>query len=193
MEYQNWTLMLKGDKNALANIYFKYAEVLYQYGLKITKDRTCVEDAIQDLFLNIIKNKKRLTTPDNIKFYIIRAYRNQLLKELIKKKPYEDISSYEVIDFMVESTLEKEKMQLPIEQQKLIKELMTALSARQKEVIYLKYKNGLTNEEIAIVMGISDQACRNLVYNAIKRMRKYYGEAPFSKEIIIFFYFFIEK
>ena len=189
MDYHNWKLMLKGDKMALANIYFKYAEVLYQYGLKITKDINCVEDAIQDLFLHLIKNRKNLTTPDNINFYLIRAYRNQLLKELAKKKSHVKIDS---VDFVVESNLEAEanKMKLPEKQQLLINELMTSLSSRQKEAIYLKYKNGFTNEEIAMIMGISHQACRNLLSNAIKRMREYIANTPTSKEIIILFDFF---
>ena len=192
MEYHNWMLMLEGDKKALANIYFKYAEVLYQYGIKMTKDTTCVEDAIQDLFLHLIKKRKSLTTPDNIKFYIIRAYRNQLLKELSKKKHHVNVDSYDSIDFLVESSLEAEimKMNFPEKQQQLITELMTALSSRQKEAIYLKYKNGFTNEEIALIMGISHQACRNLVSNAIKRMREYLAETSISKEIIILFDFF---
>jgi RNA polymerase sigma factor (sigma-70 family) len=192
MENRNWMLMLKGNELALANIYNKYAEVLYQYGLKMTKDTVCIEDSIQDLFLYLIKNRKNLTTPTNIKFYLIRAYRNQLIKELTKKKHHLEIDSLNSIDFFVETNLETEAFnnKLPEKQRQLITELMTSLSSRQKEAVYLKYKNGFTNEEIAIIMEISDQACRNLISNAIKRMREYLSEMCISKEIILLFDFF---
>ena len=191
MENRNWTLMQKGNKLALANIYYKYADVLYQYGLKMTNDKACIEDAIQDLFLTLIKNRNRLTTPENIKFYIIRAYRNQLIKELKKKKPHAELESLDSIAFIVESNLEADaiKNNLPERQRLLITELMTSLSSRQKEAIYLKYKNGLTNEEIALVMEISNQACRNLISNAIKRMREYLDKTPVTKDFIILFNF----
>ena len=195
MGNRNWTLMLKGNKLALANIYYKYAEVLYQYGLKMTNDKVCIEDAIQELFLYLIKNRKSLKNPDNVKFYLIRAYRNQLIKELSKKKPHTDIDSLDSIQFVVESNIEVEavKNDLPEKQRQVITELMTSLSSRQKEAIYLKYKNGFTNEEIAMVMDISDQACRNLISKAIKRMRDYLAETSISKDIIILFDFFYRK
>lgn len=192
MGNRNWTLMLKGNKLALANIYYKYAEVLYQYGLKMTKDRACIEDAMQDLFLYLMNNRKSLTTPDNITFYLIRAYRNQLIKELNKKRLSVEMDYADSIDFIVESNIEAEAIRnkLPERQQLLISELMSSLSARQKEAIYLKYKNGLTNEEIAEVMDISHQACRNLISNSIKRMRKYLSKIPIAKDLLTFFVIF---
>ncbi len=195
MENRNWMLMLKGNKLALANIYYKYAEVLYQYGLKMTKDRACIEDAMQDLFLYLMNNRKSLTTPDNITFYLIRAYRNQLIKELNKKKLSVEIDYADSIDFIVESNLEAEAIRnkLPEQQQLLISELMSSLSVRQKEAIYLKYRNGLTNEEIAGVMDISHQACRNLISNSIKRMKEYLSQSNISKDILILFDFFCRK
>ena len=48
-----WKDLLKGDKNALASIYSDHFDKLYNYGCRISKDAGIVEDAIQDLFIEL--------------------------------------------------------------------------------------------------------------------------------------------
>jgi RNA polymerase sigma-70 factor (ECF subfamily) len=46
------------------------------------------------------------------------------------------------------------------------------LSSRQKEIIYLKFHQNLGYEEVSEIMNINYQAARNLVYQAIKVLKK---------------------
>jgi len=49
---------------------------------------------------------------------------------------------------------------------------MKELSARQKEIIYLKLHQNLSYEEVSEIMNINYQAARNLVYQSIKVLKK---------------------
>jgi RNA polymerase sigma factor (sigma-70 family) len=45
------------------------------------------------------------------------------------------------------------------------------LSNRQKEIIYLKYYQNLSYEEVSEIMNINYQVARNLLYQAIKSLK----------------------
>ncbi len=49
---------------------------------------------------------------------------------------------------------------------------MDKLSARQREIIYLRFYHNMSYEEISDVMQINYQVCRNLLSQAIKSLRK---------------------
>lgn len=66
-----------------------------------------------------------------------------------------------------ESADEEEK------QYKKIQNLLNKLTSRQREVVYLKYFKGLSNEEIALTLGIANkQSVANLLSEAIRQMKK---------------------
>ena len=46
------------------------------------------------------------------------------------------------------------------------------LSHRQKEIIYLKFYQNLSYDEVSSIMNINYQAARNLLYQAIKALKK---------------------
>jgi RNA polymerase sigma-70 factor (ECF subfamily) len=47
------------------------------------------------------------------------------------------------------------------------------LSGRQKEIVYLKYYQNLSYDEICDIMNINYQVARNLLYQAIKSLKKW--------------------
>jgi DNA-directed RNA polymerase specialized sigma subunit, sigma24 homolog len=57
-------------------------------------------------------------------------------------------------------------------QYKKIQNLLNKLTSRQREVVYLKYFKGLSNEEIALTLGINKQSVANLLSEAIRQMKK---------------------
>lgn len=66
---------------------------------------------------------------------------------------------------MIEKEEENERIQL-------LMKIFEQLSNRQKEVIYLKYYLGLSYDEVSEIMEINYQVARNLLYLAIRSMKK---------------------
>lgn len=58
------------------------------------------------------------------------------------------------------------------EHAKLLIQAFDKLSNRQKEVIYLKYYLGLSYDEVSEIMEVNYQVARNLLYLAIRSMKK---------------------
>ena len=49
---------------------------------------------------------------------------------------------------------------------------LAQLSNRQKEIIYLKYYQELSYDEVSEIMNINYQVARNLLYQSIKSLKK---------------------
>ena len=79
-----WSQVREGDESAFEELYNLYADSLLAYGMKFTPDREQVKDIIQDLFVRIIKRHDSLPEVENVKAYLLHAFRNNLLDFLFK-------------------------------------------------------------------------------------------------------------
>ena len=57
------------------------------------------------------------------------------------------------------------------EQRQQLKAGLSEVSDRQREVLFLRYYEGLTYEEISEVMDLQYQSIRNLVSRALKKLK----------------------
>ena len=171
-QHNLWDKTRQGDTAAVERIYHEYSPQLYQYGLKFSKNTQIVEDCIQELFTRILANPKGLGKTDNLRIYLLGAYRNNLFRLLNKEKKY---ISEEVVeqDFEIHFSIEQKMIESEDEASKLtmLRKGLDNLSPRQKEAIYLRYTDGLEYTEIAEIMKMSIEASRNIIYRAIKSLR----------------------
>lgn len=70
----------KGDEKAFEVLYRKYFQALNYYGFRISKDQELIENAIQDLFIDLWRRRVFLSEVENVKFYLIKSLRNQLIR-----------------------------------------------------------------------------------------------------------------
>ena len=144
-----WENFLWGDDEAYTYIYREYSQALYAYGMHFTSDKGLVEDCIQDVFIKIFQNRRHLQSTDNIKLYLFIALKNKLFNIFRKDIKYSQIDSLEPV-FAAEYTIEDEIIENEREQflnEKMIR-MLEVLSPRQKEIIYYRFVEGLSYEEI---------------------------------------------
>ena len=170
-DIQLWSRLKTGDRHAFDIIYRRYVDTLFKYGSRFSKDSNTVEDAIHDLFVYIWKQKENLSDTDSIKAYLLFALRNSLLKilknksrvELKDQDPYLSEKEKSAEDTIIEDE-EQEELKF------VLKESMNVLSNREREVMYLKYFDGMSYEDICSIMNINYQSVRNLVSRSLKKL-----------------------
>ena len=79
-----WESFIKGDKKALALLFQRYYEELFNYGKKLTNSKNITEDCLQDLFLRLWINREKLPEIKNLKAFLLTSIRNQLIDYLIQ-------------------------------------------------------------------------------------------------------------
>ncbi len=170
-----WWLLKKGDKEAFAILFERYHRTLYNYGIKLAPASPgVVEDAIQDLFVDLWRLRDGLTdSVDSVKFYLYRSLRRKIHLSQ-KKEPLQNLeeryndhhlpfqTSHESQVIQEESfTLQKERL----------KELLNQLPERQLEALTLKYFENFSTEEIAGMMDVNEKSVRNFLYKALITLR----------------------
>ncbi|MDX9881586.1 MAG: sigma-70 family RNA polymerase sigma factor [Prolixibacteraceae bacterium] len=171
-----WNNFREGDDSSLSLIYSRYAKSLYRYGLKFTGNRDIIEDVVHDLFVDLIRNRKTIGETSNIQFYLLKSFRRKLVRQLRGEMRYSDGPSTETnfdVHYSAETGfISEETRDIRL---KRLNEAVQQLSPRQKEAIYLKFQKELAYGEISELLGMGTEACRNLVYRAIKSLREFYS------------------
>lgn len=168
-----WTRFRQGDRGAFAEIYFTHYESLLNYGRRFTPDAPLVEDAIQDLFVELWQYHATLSATTSVRFYLLRALRNQLSRRL--QSPFQSLGETDALPFDAQYSFEQQWMDAQDEQETWVtlRRAINGLTPRQREVVYLRFFNDLDYAEVAAVMGLSYQATRNQVYLALKALREH--------------------
>lgn len=169
-----WQVFKSGNQDALGYIFRTYIKVLYKYGNKFCANGQVVEDCIQDLFLTIWKNRQNLSATNSIKLYLLGALRKKLIRQLAtdeKLRVEGDIDDRYSFDLQYDPQELEFGIQTRLSNAKLVRQFIEHLSKRQKEAIYLKFYQEMDYDEISLVMEISYQSARNLVYSSLKSLK----------------------
>lgn len=166
-----WNAFKKGDRDAFDNLFRRYYPVLTQFGSKICTDREMLEDAIQDLFIELWQS--RSTTPvQSVKAYFFKALKYKLFRQIrLQNQQAQRINSTDQFPFTLPHEHFIVRGEEDAQRTRQIQEAIDSLPARQKEIIYLRIYQGLGYEEISEVMNINYQVARNLFYQSVKSLR----------------------
>ena len=174
-DYELWEQFKEGDREVLSYIYHTYYQLLYNYGLKLSKRPSIAEDSIQEFFFDLISKRSSLGTTDNIRYYLLASIRRRVLSKL-KDDHTDPFARDEDLTDPGNPQRSPEEAWVNREQQEQdrsrMRELFESLPAREREAIYLKYYRNLSYREIMDIMGITYKSARMLVYRGLKAIRE---------------------
>jgi RNA polymerase sigma factor (sigma-70 family) len=141
-------------------------------------DEQTAMDAIHDLFYKLCTRDTSIDNYENLRFYLFRSLRNRLIDLRRSRREFMSLEVNEQSDvadppFHLEVTvedimiLEEEKEAI----RKKVEYMLEGLTHRQREIIYLRYIHEYSYEEIAEIMQISVESCRNLLSRTITRLK----------------------
>lgn len=189
-----WDDFRAGNEKTCSFVYHQFSRILYQYGFRFTSNHNLIEDAIQDLFVDLMRNKATIGSTNNIKLYLLKSFRHKLLRLLKKEKRYTDDSMSDV-HFGVYLSVEENIIENEADQLKWLRlnSAFERLSPRQREALYLRFKKELEYEEVADILEMSVEACRNLIYRAVKSVRTMIEEEKVMGAFLAIFRIFKKK
>ncbi|WP_128543943.1 RNA polymerase sigma factor [Larkinella soli] len=186
-----WRQARAGDKAAYCRLADSQYRTLFNYATNFTADREVIKDALQDLFIHIWERRQSITI-QYVSIYFLRALRNQLLQEFRRSKRTAWSVNVQDAGYLTDfRTVETdiEQGEAVSEHRRKLHQAIGGLPKRQQEVVFLKFYEGLENEQIAEVMHINRQSVANLLFKAISTLR---GSLLFSLYTLLFLlYFFV--
>lgn len=175
-EAELWQSFKNGDREAFVLMYRYYFKTLTNYGSRFTSDVLLLEDAVQDLFVSLWRRREQLGNLANVespKFYLLRALRNQLIRnsrnDIFDKA--EDMDDF--LDHLVSLSSEQQiiNQEHTLDQVQKVRYAISKLSPRQQEAVNLRFYHGMNLDQIAQIMGISKQATSNMLFKAYTVLR----------------------
>ncbi|HEX8024538.1 sigma-70 family RNA polymerase sigma factor [Mucilaginibacter sp.] len=168
-----WLAFKEGSWDAYTQLYNQYFKILNNYGHKFTRDVNVIEDAIHDLFIRLWTNRAGLGNPVSVKNYLFKSLRSIIFRKLQSKSRFVDLEDEAEHNFPFEISFDQQIMADEEEQelQKKIKFHVKALPARQQEIIYLRFYEGLGYDEIADIMEINISSAYKLIYKAFDNLQ----------------------
>jgi len=160
----------KSDKAAFECLYRRHINTLFNFGLKLTKDRELIKDTLQELFTEFWNKRARLKEVEYVKIYLIKSFRYKLLRAISQANKTQFYILEDVFDEISDINVgEKERA---AEREKILRQQLARLPDRQREIIHLRYFQNLNHEEIADILNINYQSVSNLLYRALVKLRK---------------------
>ncbi len=170
-----WQSFLQGDKSSFERLMELHYKSLFNFGSKYSSNAEMVKDCIQELFVGVWNRRLHLSSNVNPRAYLIASLRRGLHRKiqsenrLLKYRDNLDASDYFDFELSIEEKIiDNEEIR---HLAKKIFEVVSRLPKRQKEVIYLKFFQHLSRDEIADIMGNNPQTVSNLLQLAFKKLR----------------------
>lgn len=168
-----WADLKRDDAGSLKSLMENTYSLMFSYGMRFSGDKEFVQDCIQDVFIAIWQHRKTLVIPDSPKGYLLTSLRRKMVNNGVKGTWIPIDTLY---DFDLEQEISLDHIVFGHEevafQMKLVRELLSRLSERQREAVYLRFYQNLDRAEIAAVMNISEQSVSNILQKALHTLRK---------------------
>ena len=156
------------DQAAFRDLLHMFSEGLYAYTFSIVNNAPAAEEIVEDVFVNLWKNRKMLPAIKNISYYLYTACKNNSLNYLQKNKKYfsfslDNLDGNTLFSYKNPETefIEKSNLQMILN---AIKQLPPACQM----VFRLAKEDGLSYQAIAELLNISPKTVENHMNKAIK-------------------------
>src|SRR5699024_10387078 len=168
-DQRDWMGLNKGDKQCFEYLFKRHYPSLHQYGYKLAGDTSIVDDCLQEMFLFRSEKRQKLGEVTFVRAYLFKTFRRVLLRTMRNRQKLVYVSMHD--SWKVVSN-ELEMIETQELQRKYLVTLINELSPREREMIYMRYYNDLSIQEISEILSISYRAVVNTIYKAMVKLRE---------------------
>jgi len=178
-----------GESSAIEELYNFYYPRLYHFSKTFLKLEEGIDDILQEVFIKIWQNRKRIKTSSTFNAYIFTITRNLLLNELRSRLTNQRIKeNVGKLSIPIEySFIEQSEFQ---DLKEKVDKAINELPYRQKEIFSLSRIDGYSHKEIAEKLNITTKAVEFHISKAIVLLRKKLFHFEIALILFLFFNYF---
>jgi len=163
---------INGDAEGFTELCRRYYPAMVAIAHSVLSDRHLAEDAAQQAFAKAAVKLPQLKKGSRFAGWLAVICRN-VAKDMSRRKENlrttDDLSMIAAESGDDDSTAET------------VREAISKLSASARELIFLRYYDGMSYEQISVVLGISEQAINGRLRRAKKKMADYLRRNGFGE------------
>jgi RNA polymerase sigma-70 factor, ECF subfamily len=175
-------LVARSDETALAELYDRFGRVAYGLALRILRDPSLAEDAVQEAFLAVWRTADRfLAERAKASTWVLTIVHRRAVdvvrrEERRRAEPIEDEPHP-----AGEATDEEASLR---ERRRIVQEALAKLPPEQRQALELAYYGGLTQSELAERLGQPLGTIKSRMFAALGRLRELLVEAGYDLSVL---------
>ncbi len=153
---------MAGQESSFAELCRRYYPAMVAIGHAILGDRHLAEDAAQQAFAKAALNLPRLKKPEQFGRWVAAICRNaakDVARAHVRLRACQGIAA---------EPAEPER-----DDSRAVRAALRQLEPRAREVIYLRFYDGLSYGQMSVVLGISEQAINGRLRRAKRKLARY--------------------
>lgn len=152
-----------GDADSFTELCQRYYPAMVAIAHSITGDRHLAEDAAQQTFAKVAVKLPQLKRKSNFAYWIAAICRNTTRDIVRSQRSFSDRDN-------IRTTVAENSINDDIA---VVRMALNKLSDTAREVIYLRFYDGLSYEQISGILGISEQAINGRLRRAKRELAEY--------------------
>jgi RNA polymerase sigma-70 factor, ECF subfamily len=163
--------LASGREDAFAALYTQYGERLFRAALVMLRRPHDAEDAVQEVFMGLVRTRQSLPNVQDLTAYLFSALRHAAGKIATRRGP--EMATEVVLEELAERT--SPPAETPLGDH--LTWALESLPPDQREMIALKFDGELTFAQIATVLGINPSTAASRYRYALDRLRRMLTDA----------------
>jgi RNA polymerase sigma-70 factor (ECF subfamily) len=170
------SLVAASDDDALAELYDRFGRVAYGLALRILRDETLAQDAVQEAFLGIWRSADRfLAERAKASTWILTLVHRRAV-DLVRREDRRRGEPLESAPEPAAPETTEDEATLGL-QRRLVQDALSQLSPEQRQALELGYYGGLTQSELAEQLGQPLGTIKSRMFAGLSRLRDLLAEA----------------
>jgi RNA polymerase sigma-70 factor, ECF subfamily len=159
--------ILANDERALRSFYSAYKDKIYRFALLKISERKDAEEIFSDIFISAIGSLRDFTFSCSLSTYLYGIAKHKIIDYYRKQKIHDVLfSKIGNTSLLVSQLLTPEQEYSREESRKIIENVLRTLLPKYEKIIRLKYLEGLSVREIAILLSKSIKQTEALLFRA---------------------------
>lgn len=165
-----------GDQKSFGFLFKSYYSSLCKYALNIVRNETTAEDLVMDIFVRLWESPGKLMISTSLSGYLFQSVHNHCINYLTRKhKQFSELNAEmtgQLNELIPQDTSSDPLMLMNVtELSKSIEQSIDYLPEECRKIFILSRTEGLSNKEIALKLGISENTVKVQIYRAMIKLR----------------------
>ncbi len=168
-------LAARSEQSALAELYDRFGRPAYGLALRILRDESLAEDAVQEAFLTLWRTSTRFVPERGKASTWILTLVHRRAVDLVRREERRRADAIDQAPEQVSRDAVDEEALLRLQRER-VQDALRKLPDQQREAIELAYYGGFTQSELAERLGQPLGTIKSRMFMGLARLRELLGE-----------------